>query len=233
MKILMKTSSKNTFRFINNKLEFIYLPLFYCIPHFILIGIFIGIIILFQFLFKHFMHVNYLLFYIDNGSKLNFGLALIGFSIKDLNLRPNIISASPIMYLHEHFKLAQIAIRSLARTTSKKDFQELYNNPEKDAFDLSFGMLNDSVFIIIFIFSTLLLFIPYFLLILPIQYFVFLVSGAYSRYTQYSKANEEKFEFYNDLTGKDMVFENVIQEKPFTLTTTIAGVIFEILKLVF
>ncbi|GAB4363441.1 MAG: hypothetical protein Kow0042_01360 [Calditrichia bacterium] len=193
--------------------------------------IFVGVILLNQWIFERLWGIRYLSLYIQNGAQLSWVLSLVALIWGDLNQNSLLIGARPLEYIAGHFQLLGVVFNGLAPPGAgqlkEKGVITLYG------IDRLTGIFLLALFGI-FIFAWLLV-------VVPLQYFVFLIAGAPARLMMNSRvrpvARLQGGKIYIDEIDSEKElpggwWESGIAQKPVSITAAFAGMILWLLKMV-
>ncbi len=158
-----------------------------------------GLILLNRWIFDALFNTNYLLWYIQNGSFISFGITFISFVSQNFNKDVDTVSADPLTYLatylrHLALPLGVMGIRMRANAGVSEIAQDNNSNISEQgqtAIDQStssneersrLAQFLDSLLFLLWAPIILLTPLLWIVIVIPPQYFVFLICGAPARY---------------------------------------------------
>jgi len=194
--------------------------------------IFCGLILLDIYLFRIAWNRNYLDWYLRNGAQISWLLALLTLIWGDLNKNMSLISARPLEYLSAYAILLGVVFGSLGTVFGKRRSLEEKPVTSYRSIDILFSLLILVVFISVLLVWTIV--------IVPIQYFVFLLCGAPGRQLVYSSERliakisyPSSIEFIGSgETAPTGWWDAGLAQKPVSLTAGFAGMLFWLLQIV-
>ena len=167
-----------------------------------------------QLLFHYLLDFDYLEWYLENGAKISWAIAFLGLVWGDLNKFPSLISAHPAEYFGSYAKLlGDLFLMQAASTVAK---------PRSEPPIVSTYALDSSLALPLSMVLTVLL-LAWTVVIMPIQYFLFVLCGAPARKIICS---EQKIE-----GSETNWFSGELSEKPFSVTAAFSGMILWIIGL--
>jgi len=174
---------------------------------FIVIG-FLATIVACQLLFHYWLKSNYFDWYLNDGVKISWAIAFLGFVWGNLNSTPSLISAHPAEYFGSYLKLAGDLFLLQAATTVSKS--------STDPPIVSTYALDSALALLLNMILTVLL-LAWMLVVMPIQYFLFVLCGAPARKIICS---EQKIE-----GSETDWFTEELSQKPFSVTAAFSGMV--------
>jgi hypothetical protein len=169
---------------------------------------FVIVIFLLHWLFPYLLETKYLVWYLENGTSINWGMALVALIYGSLEHNPYLISSKPREYFGGHMLLLGEVFLTLG-------IFGVVKRESKDKLPIaSFWHLDQFIAITLnVVFGILLL--CWILVVMPIQYFLFFICGAPARTIICSK----EYAGENDLKW----WANGIREKPIAVTAGFTG----------
>lgn len=166
-------------------------------------------------IFHYLLEINYLSWYLENGIKISWTMAFLALVWGDLNKFPSLISAYPSEYIGSYFLLLAKffmfqAVTTVAKPTNDRPIASSYSLDSKLAFLLNF-VLTITV-------------LAWAVVIVPVQYFLFVICGAPARKIICSQQKIEGSE-------TDW-FSGELSQKPFAVTAAFTGMFLWALDLI-
>lgn len=219
------------------------------------LAIIVGLILLNNGLFATFFETNYLHWYIQNGTFISFGITFISFVSQSFNKDVDTVSADPLTYGLTYLVYLAIPLGLLGKkmeinaglSEEAREFAEAEQVDRSPSMSVSnetslLARLINSLFMLLW--APILLLIPllWILVVVPPQYFVFLICGAPARYIHQGdfravvdkKDNEVvvRYARYSEELAKG-TYGVSLGIEPFPLTNLLSILFFEGIKLAF
>lgn len=218
------------------------------------LAIFVGLILLNRWIFATLFGIDYLIWYISKGSLISLGITFISLVAKEFKKDIDTVSANPLTYLATYLRYPSIAWYMFATLMhentglGEKTGEQKTVNEKKDelgdaqpSFDPVSALwhLIDSLLLLIWAAVLFMGVILWVVVVVPLQYFVFLICGAPARYFQATnfqvvvvKKDEKLTLTY--IKGSEKIPENGqvvgLGIEPLPLTNLICVLFFEAVK---
>lgn len=166
-------------------------------------------------IFHYLLEINYLSWYLENGSRISWTMALLALVWGDLNRFPSLISAYPSEYIGSYFLILGKffmfqAVTTVAKPRDDRPIASSYALDSKLAF-----LLNVVLTIIVLAWAVV---------IVPVQYFLFVICGAPARKIICSRQK---------IAGSETDwFSGELSQKPLAVTAAFTGMFLWALDLI-
>ena len=222
--------------------------------------IIIGLILLNRWIFATFLETDYLLWYINNGTFIGVGISFISLVSENFKKDVNAISADPLVYIASYLRYLAMpfltigtdmrlasGLVKIADDSPLDDIEvvsELSTPPDSSPGCLhllfsTFWNLIDSLLSLIWMFILTVTILLWVIVIIPIQYFVFLICGSAARILSTSD-----YRAVATTEGRTLIINYIKKSKetpsgwwnasiaaePFTLTNLLSVLFFAVLK---
>lgn len=180
----------------------------------IVLCVFIGIIFLQRYLMDRILDLDFFDSFLRYGAQISWLVAIFTLVFGDLNKNPDMISARPLEYLRGYALILSTVFSSLASILGQR--RKIESPP------VTQYLLLDSLFALLVLFPFSLFILAWIVLVIPIQYFVYVICGAPARYSLYSNIRIVVTQTGTSTTDDDWSSPDV-SNTPVTLTAALSG----------
>lgn len=221
--------------------------------NFLTLIIFTALILLNRWIFTTLFGTDYLLWYISKGSLISLGITFISLVAKEFKKDINTVSANPRTYSTTYLRYLSIAwymfgtlMRENTGLGKKRGEQKTVSERKNDAqpsFDpvSASWHLIDSLLLLIWAAVLFMGVVLWIAVVIPLQYFVFLICGVPARYFQATNfqvvvVKKDEKPTLTHIKGSEKIPENGqvvgLGIEPFPLTSLLSVLFFEAVKFV-
>jgi hypothetical protein len=134
-------------------------------------------------LFRALFDTDYMRWYLDNGDLISIVFVFVTLAWGDLNKLTGLVSAQPMQYLLACYTLGglpMLGLSALLDPRRKRSGEIKTKDPKRNAGPLGVGLLDEFITMLVSI-AVFAAFVLWLLVVVPLQYLVYLVAGAPAR----------------------------------------------------